>query len=166
MNASRKTSTVPTVKPEDLSRLMVDGNRFTFWKRSELSPRRSRELSIYEMAIMPRMIDLLRSQGKLAEEHADEMTLEDIPVGLTLEENRQIWEMNEVAVYAFLKTWTLKKGGEPAPLPESIEEVQELPRKIYDALLAHVGKLMRVKQSDFSVDSVEDDDSPTKPFDE
>lgn len=169
MTARKPATTAPAVKPFDATRCALPArNIASFWKESELSPRRARELEVYEMVLMPKIRALSIAQ-KIIDENgkvlAEDKTMPGIPVGLSLEESRQLFEMADTAAWVYLKSWTLKApDGGPLPLPDTVDDLLDLPKGIYLPLIQH-GQLIirsRVMVTDgFSVDSVENPDSPT-----
>jgi hypothetical protein len=82
---------------------------------------------------------------------------------ITESEAQALLEVNEVAVAVFLKSWTLKDAsGNPIPLPATADEVLDLEsRELYDALTKTAAKILVENPiDDFSVDAVEDENSP------
>ena len=169
MTARKPATTAPVTKPFDPTRCALPArNIATFWKESELSPRRHRELEIYEVVLMPKIRALSIAQeiiGPNGEILAKDDSLGGIPTGLSLEESRQLFEMADTAAWVYLKSWTLKTGdGAPLPLPATVDELLDLPTGIYLPLIKHGQGIIRhsmTKSDGFSVDSVEDPDSPT-----
>ena len=171
MTARKPSSTAPVavVKEFDPTRCALPArNLATFWKESELSPRRRRELEVYEMVLMPKLRELALAQqitGPDGTVLADDESLGGIPTGLTLEESRQIFEMADTAAWVYLKSWTLKtRDGGPLPLPLTVDELLDLPPGIYLPLIKHGQAIIKnamMKGDGFSVDSVEDPNSPT-----
>jgi len=83
---------------------------------------------------------------------------------LTDEDARLLYRLNDLCIWAYLKDWTLKKDGQPRPLPTDVDEVLELEPKLYDALQKHAAKLYNMQDpgSAFEVDpGVENPASPT-----
>lgn len=159
------------VKSEDLTRSVIPGGTATWYKDEELSPRRSREMDIYEVTLMPKLRQLMVAQkiiGPDGETLEEDNGLGGLPVGITLEESRQLFEMNDTAAWAYLKGWSLKRNGEAVPLPESPSALLDLNKKLYEALIQHAAKITKAritKVDGFSVDSYEDEDSPSGDFD-
>ena len=169
MTARKPATTAPVEKPLDVTRCALPArNMATFWKESELSPRRRRELEVYEVVLMPKLRQLAIAQritGPNGEILAEDDSLGGIPTGLTLEESRQLFEMADTAAWVYLKGWTLKTpDGAPLPLPATVDELLDLPQGIYLPLIRHGQMIIRnsmTKADPFSVDSVEDPTSPT-----
>jgi hypothetical protein len=146
-----------------------------FYRSSELTPRRSRELSVYTSYLLPllRKVQTASSVKVGGKTAAESDILDGIPVGLTLEQTRQMFEMNDIAAWTYLKSWTCRipvrdDDGhiirhDPRPLPETVDDLRDLPGDIYQALTEHVGKILNTVESDFTVQSAADPDSPTGP---
>jgi hypothetical protein len=167
-------SNAPKNQPVDLRRSVIPGGTATWFTRKELSPRRSRELSVYEIKLMPRLRELAIAQkiiGPNGETLANDPGLPGIPTGISMEESREMLEMNDTAAWAFLKGWSLKRNGEPVPLPETPDDVLDLPPALYQALIEHAAKITTSEVSapqsgfEFNDESFEDEDSPTLAFD-
>jgi len=165
MAAPRKTSSKPKPTTEDIyDVLLVPGVRVKFYRASEISPRKSREMDILRTYLLPKLRALYEAQYVLVagEEIDESILLGGLPVGLSMDETRQLFELNDITAFAHLKSWTLRRGGEIAPLPKTIDELQDLPKDVYEALLTASAKIAAKRiENDFSVDAVEDPDSPT-----
>ena len=132
----------------------IPGGMAQWYSRISLTPRRERTLQIDLLPLQPlvRMVQIT--------------AVEDLV--LTKAETAALMSVSEVAVAVFLKSWTLKDAaGEPVPLPIDADAVLDIEdRKLYDALIAHASKLLADAQVDgFSVDAVEDEQSPTVALD-
>ena len=149
--ASKKTT--PGPKTEDLTRsVLPTGGSVQWWKRSELTPRKERPMSILNAHLMPKYKQAVDATGKNPDD------LGPLDVGLSREDLDEVYELQELTVLAYLKSWTLKD----IPLPQNRDELLEIPLPIYDALIEHASKIQAVNLSDaFSVDAVEDPESPT-----
>ena len=166
---SRKPASAPEPKPFDATQCSLPGrNVARFFRPAELSPRKSRELDVYEMTLMPKIRQLAVAQrivGPDGETLAEDDALGGMVVGLSLDESRQLFEMMDTSVWVYLKSWTLKDGnGMPLPLPVSPDALLDLQPEIYKALVAHASAITQeqmTKPAPFSVDSIEDPDSPT-----
>lgn len=168
MAASKTPANAPAPKPFDPTSCQLTGrNSAKFYRHDELSPRRSRELDVYEMHLMPKLRELAVAQKIVDTDGTVHGAggLDSIPVGLSLDESRAMFEMTDTAVLVYLKSWTLKGAqGEPLPLPSSIDDMLDWPRDIYQLLIEHAAKIMAdqiVKPAPFSPDNMEDQDSPT-----
>lgn len=177
-----RPSTIPGPKkanPASLYRIAVPGGSATFWKKEELPPRKSREVNILSTILAPTFkkiaaIDMASAEAEQSEASAEigsqiigdsGLTLDE---GLSLtsrldrEETRLLFELNDVVAWAYLKDWTVKVGSERRPLPETAEDFLDLPTPLYEAISKHAAKLYNLKTDDkFSVDAVEDPNSPT-----
>jgi hypothetical protein len=111
-----------------------------------MTPRRERRLQVEAMPLQSLM-----------------KRIEDEDYTLTREETSQMLAINELAVVLFLKSWTLtNEDGTPRKLPESEDDVLDLERPLYDALTKDAAKLfVAIADNPFSVDAVEDENSPT-----
>ena len=114
--------------------------------RHTLTPRRERVMQV----------DMLPLKGLIER-------VKDENYDITREEAQQLLSANEIAVAVFLKSWTLRlEDGSPRPIPATADEVLDLDRELYDALVAQSAKLLvQSNLDDFSVDAVEDSSSPT-----
>lgn len=169
-------------KSEDLTRCIIpdwsegEGDKqknfhgtVAFWfKVDELSPRRSREMDVYEVTLMPKLRQLMVAQkiiGPDGETLAEDNGLGGLPVGLSLDESRMLFDMNDTAAWAYLKSWSL-----PDPLPESPAALLDLHPTLYQALIGHAAKITKQRLVtpgfELSDESVENDDSPSGGFNE
>lgn len=119
----------------------IPGGEAVWYTRETLTPRRERTMQV---SLMP-----LRS---LVE------NIQDPTYPISKEEAAQVLAVNEVAVAVFLKSWSLD-----APVPADADEVLDIEsRELYDSLLATAAKILATTFEDgFSVDAVEDENSPT-----
>ena len=169
MTARKPVTTAPVVKPFDPLNCSLGGrNSAKFYRHSELSPRRSRELDVYEVHLMPKLRELAIAQRIIGPDGAvlaGQDQVDIIPVGLSLDESRAMFEMTDTAAWVYLKSWTLRGvDGLALPLPPTVDDLLDLPRNIYEALIQHAAKItadQMTKPAPFSVDAVEDTDSPT-----
>jgi hypothetical protein len=117
-----------------------------WFDRHTLTPRRERVMQV----------DMLPLKGLIER-------VKDENYDITREEAQQLLSANEIAVAVFLKSWTLRlEDGSPRPIPATADEVLDLDRELYDALVAQSAKLLvQSNLDDFSVDAVEDSSSPT-----
>lgn len=125
---------------------VIPGGMAAWFDRNTLTPRRER---LMQTSIIP-----LRHLVAV---------IEDPEYPVSPEEAASLLSMNEIAIVVFLKSWTLKDAdGAAVPLPADADAVLDLDREVYDALLAHAGKLLAdaLQGDKFSVDAVEDTDSP------
>jgi hypothetical protein len=164
------------VKSEELPlTIKIPGGTATFCKKSELSPRKERELDVLFSQISPRKIKAIQHahaviiEGeKTGQDVSDQLTGDDTV--LTEEEARLMFRAAEVGSWAYLKSWSLKVTeiqGEssisnPRPLPENPDAFLDLPSPIYKAITDHVAKIIAQDIDEgFSVASAGNPDSPT-----
>jgi len=124
----------------------IPGGTASWFTRETMTPRRERRLQVEAMPLQSLM-----------------KRIEDEDYTLTREETSQMLAINELAVVLFLKSWTLtNEDGTPRKLPESEDDVLDLERPLYDALTKDAAKLfVAIADNPFSVDAVEDENSPT-----
>lgn len=162
-------------KPESLYELELPGKvTVKFWKSIELSPARRRDLEVYSTYMFP-LLQRLRSasavevDGVTVDPRSD---LPGLPVGLTLQQTRDLLEMNDVAGVTFLKSWTARETIKDAdgntiqrvrPLPTTVEEFRLIPSTLFDPIRERAAKIMFAEESDFTLDSIDDPESPTTP---
>ena len=120
----------------------IPGGMAKWYDQRTLPPRRERQL----------MIEVLPIQ-KLAQKVQD-----DPDFSPTKDEAKALLDVNEVSVLVFLESWTLKdKDGNPKPLPTTVDEIFDLDKKLYEALITQAAKiLVWSAPADFSVEAVED----------
>jgi hypothetical protein len=179
--ASRKSTTIPAQKapaakaPILYEIVLPGGGKAKFYKTTELSPRRRRELNIVTSYLFPKMRAAATASNVAVDgvPAATSDVLAGLPVNLTKAETREMFEMSDLAAITYLKSWTLMETireddqtiRRPRPLPENIDALLDVPTAVYDAIVAHASKLMVADEdTGFSVDSVEDPESPTGDF--
>ena len=126
---------------------VIPGGMALWYDRNTLTPRRERMM---QTSIVP-----LRHLV---------VAIQDSDYPFTKQEASDLLSMNELAVIVFLKSWTLKdKDGADVPIPADADAVLDLDRELYDVLLVQAGKLLAdtLQDGSFTVDAVEDADSPT-----
>ena len=172
--ATKKT----TVKKLPTTVKLPGGQAFMF-SRDDLPPRKERELRVALGTLNMAKVRRLTAAQRILDEQGEVLDLSaDLPgddIVLTADEGRQWLELNDIAGWAFLKSWTLTDthiNGEtttltPRPLPSTPDEFLDLPRNVYDPLMQAAGDLLAdfmQQQDDFTVDGgAGDDDSPTGP---
>ncbi|TIH34975.1 hypothetical protein [Subtercola vilae] len=127
----------------------IPGGMASWWRRDDLPPLADRLLNASMLPLNP-VIQALRKDPNFA---------------IDFETANQLLELNDVGVVVFLKSWTRKDGeGNSEPIPASTKDVLMLDRKLYDALIGHAAKLMAesAKEDPFSIDAIEDPESPTQ----
>lgn len=134
----------------NLATSVIPGGMASWFDEKTMPPRRERILNIELLPLKPTFTKAM-NEGE--------------DVSLTREETRDMLAITELAVVVYLKEWTLKTpDGTPIPIPATTDEVLDLDRPLYDALTKHAAKCLAestVKADGFSVDAVEDEDSPT-----
>ncbi|UFU14638.1 hypothetical protein LQK89_02750 [Curtobacterium sp. C1] len=150
---TRKAATTPGPKTEDLTTLKLPGGGVaTFYKPGELTPRRERPLTILNAHLMPKFQEAFRAAGIV-----DPTKLGPFDLSLSIEDTEKIIHLQELAAVAYLKGWTKAE-----PVPTEADELLDLPRPLYDALVGHAAKIQASSLVNmFTVDAVEDPDSPT-----
>lgn len=156
---------------EDLYRIRIPGGTATFYREKELSNRRAEELAVAGTpaeGALNKIRTARKVVGAGGETDLSE-TLTGADVHLTREETRDILYLNNTLGWVLLKSWSLKRGGEPLPLPQSVDDLLDLPRDLHDALVAHAARIFATEddkkaRDSFAVDpGIEDQDSPTGP---
>lgn len=124
----------------------IPGGVAVWFDRHSLPPRRERVMQV----------DMLPLRGLIER-------VKDETYDVTREEAQQLLSANEIAVAVFLKSWTLRlEDGSPRPIPATADEVLDLDRELYDSLIGQSAKLLvETNLDEFSVDAVEDSNSPT-----
>jgi hypothetical protein len=132
----------------------IPGGQAKFYEPAKLTPRRTRELEIIGAEILPRMAEVANAAKVSADGVVPDVSdiLSGPDVRLTRDELRSFMEFNEAAAWAFLESWTID-----LPLPATPDDLQDLPRELYEAITRHAAKLTVATKLDFSVDSLPDD---------
>lgn len=154
-------------KQEDLYRISIPGGTATFFRVKELSNRREEELSIAGTPAEG-AINKIRNARKVTGPDGEADTSDSLfgaDVHLTREEARDILFLNNTLGWVLLKSWSLKRAGEPVPLPESVDDLLDLPKDLKNAIVKHAAKIFaaddEVKADSFSIDpGIEDQTSP------
>lgn len=160
------TKPVPK-KQEDLYRASIPGGTATFFRVKELSNRREEELSIAGTPAED-AINKIRTARKVVGADGESDTSESLfgaDVHLTREEARDILYLNNTLGWVLLKSWSLKRNGEPLPLPQSVDDLLDLPKELKNAIVQHAAKIFaaddEIKKDSFSIDpGIEDQESP------
>lgn len=78
--------------------------------------------------------------------------------GFTPEDLEHMWEMQSATTWAYLLSWDLDR-----PLPATWRDMGDLPASVAQALDAEAARIVRESRAraGFTVDSVEDETSPT-----
>lgn len=118
-------------------RVPIPGGTADFWHMAELPPRKKRAL---DAGLMP-----LQAKVKALATDPDTAVSED--------EALKLLEVNELAAYVLLKSWTL-----PDALPDSADAFLDLARPLYDALTEHTAKILAEEVNPFTPEDAEDND--------
>ena len=139
--------TVPLVIP-------IPGGQAKFYDPAKLTPRRTRELEIIGAEILPRMQEIANAAQVSADGVTPDVStvLGGPDVRLSRDELRTFMEFQEAAAWAFLESWTLDE-----PLPASPDDLQDLPRDVYEAITRHAAKLTVATDVGFSIEALGDD---------
>ncbi len=155
--------------------IKIPGGTATFCRKSELSPRKERELDVLFSQISPRKMKAIQHAHAVYMEGertgtdvSEELTGDDTV--LTDAEARLMYRAAEVGSWAYLKSWSLKEThiqgessiSEPRPLPATPDDFLDLPKGIYTAITDHVAKIIAQDIDDgFTVASAGNPESPT-----
>lgn len=146
----------------------IPGGTVSFRDKDELTVAGSRAIALATRKLPRRALEAAEAQpdgaeeGALVDEQEDEETdIVGFPIDLSDEDVEATWAYNDTLVVAYLAEWSLAR-----PLPRSRDDLGLLPSPIYAALnqaiAAHVAPAKAASAVDgFSVDAVEDADSPT-----
>ena len=167
---TNKKTDAPAPQPEDLTACKLpQGGVARFYTEPELSTRRANLLEAYQITLMPKMRRLAIASKIIDEKGnvlADNKALNGVPEGLTVEESKQLIEMGHVGAWVYLKAWSLRRAGEPLPLPADADDlIDNYPRDIVAALVSHAGKIIQAQGlggDTFAPDGgIDNEDSPT-----
>jgi hypothetical protein len=136
----------------------------TFWKPLELSPRRSREMEDLREYLSPLLRAAAIADGIDLEgdEEVVRTQMRNGNLRLSREDNKMFRELGDITAWTYLKSWTVKDGAEIRELPETWEDLLDLPRPIYNAIVQHAAKIGTSPGGGFDVTSVADPESPTE----
>jgi hypothetical protein len=168
---------VPEAPLEDLTVCDLPGGFRAYWyEPDDLTERQERPLSIMLAYMMPKIAEVARA-GTVVSPAGEVQTsaITGATVGLSMDDLDNLFQLNDLVVFTYLRRWTLKKEtrdedgeiltSEPWPLPPTVDDLAGwVPKPVYMALLEHAGKIQNrtTNTADgFSVDAVEDADSPT-----
>jgi len=129
----------------------IPGGKATWFTRSSMPPRRERMM---QTEILP-----LRSL-------MENVRNPEYPI--TSEEASKLLSINELAVAVYLKSWTLTDDkGNALPVPTTPDDVLDIENpNLYQTLVSQAAEFLGNSGDDgFSVDSVEDENSPTVALD-
>ena len=129
----------------------IPGGKATWFTRGSMPPRRERMM---QTELLP-----LRSLME---------NVKNPEYPITSEEAAKLLSINELAVAVYLKSWTLVDGeGNALPVPVTPDEILDIEDpKLYQVLVSQAAEFLGNSADDgFSVDSVEDANSPTVALD-
>lgn len=168
---AKKKPAKRTTQAELAALLKLDlpgGNHVYFKRHSETSIAETRELEILQGYLYPKLKAIANASSVSSDdgEDVDEVDEDDprfleAAVHLSRQDMRDLNEMTELAAIAYLKSWTLRTGDGPRPLPTTVKELQTLPRPIYEAISRQASKILNANETAFDIDSVPDTESPT-----
>lgn len=164
---------------QSMTRTKIPGGEASWWSPEELPTYKEREITIASMQINKAKLKALQSAKDVRLEDDTMPTMEEIALGelsvLTEAEARALVHMTDIAIWAYLKSWTLTEivddqtaDGKPAkvrvpiPLPETPDQVPFLPKNIYNALMEHANIIIaksKVLNESFAPNG--DQESPT-----
>lgn len=135
----------------------VPGGSARFYAQRELTPRRTRALDVQLTRFGPRMRQLAVAEQVIAPDGTlDTSAVLDGPaMVITEDEAESFAAINDLAAWVYLKSWTLDRA-----LPETPDDVLDLPTPLYNTLVAHAARLVAhnlTAQDDFTVAGLGDD---------
>lgn len=137
--------------------LPVPGGQARFYSQDELTPRRTRALDVQIAHLGPRMHQLaVASQVTTADGAVDTSSVLPGPQAtISQAEAEAFAALNDLAVWVYLKSWTVDR-----PLPETPDDVLDLPTPLYAVLVDHAAKLVagQLAGDTFTVDGLPDGD--------
>jgi len=152
---------------EDLTRLKLPkGGVATFWKADDLPTRRSIQLEESSLTIpkaptrayLAALAEAKKTHPGLSDDELVKQGHVSLPE-YTPEEARLQSQHGLLTAVLYLKSWT-----RDAKLPETVDELLDLPRGDFEAIRQHVRKIQQADKSnttEFTDASVEDPESPT-----
>lgn len=155
------------VVPEDLYTLELPrGHRASFYRIHEITAGRARPFQVMMAHMNPILRAAVRARQVLVDGHeaVKDEEFDGADLSLSLEDTEKLFRLNDLALVTFLKSWTLRTSDGPIPLPSSADELLELPipPDTFAVLEERASKLVfEADDGGFTVDSVEDPDSPT-----
>lgn len=158
MSSNRHPTGKPGGQPAIPLILTVPGGHARFYSQDELTPRRTRALDVQIAHLGPRMHQLaVASQVTGPGGAADTSTVLTGPsASITEEEADKFAALNDLAVWVYLKSWTVGRD-----LPATPDDVLDLPTPLYQVLVDHAAKLVAasVAGDTFTVEGLPDDDA-------
>jgi len=143
----------------------IPGGQATFTHLRRVKPRRRREVELVTQLIGPMLPTIVKAREITS---GGRVVMRDpkkkgASVEMSRDDLRLLRELNDATAWACLQSWTLKAG-----LPETPDDMLDLDPDLYDALQLIAAKLyaadVDMTGDGFTVDSVEDENSPTGAF--
>jgi hypothetical protein len=163
----KKTEPIPTT-------INIPGGKAMFYTSADLPPRREAEVELLTFQLnarkMKAMIDAARLLGEDGQVADSNPALDGPDAVMTEAEAKVIQLLGLTTTWAYLKDWTLRESrqvgdstvSEKRPIPATPDDMLDLPRGIFDALMEHGAKLAATKiDAGFTIDGVDDPASPT-----
>lgn len=170
---------------------IIKAGSAAWWKPEELPPRKKRPLDVAGVQYSGALDRAAKAQpAKVDGEGIPDVEFggkkidgESLAIMAAIADDdiATIFELNDMSAWAYLKSWTLQRERtipgrvegettypeqkvlEPYPLPETPDDLLDLPRATYDALLAASAKIYaeaRAAENGFGVDSAPNPASP------
>lgn len=156
--SNTRRSTVKTTGPAapELDIPLPGGGRALFYSQAELTPRRTRDLDVMLTRLGPRMQQL--AHARQVATAAAAAAVSALPSEILSEPEAAAFnDLNVLAAWVYLKERRDTAGQKLAAL-ESADDVFDLPRPHYKAIVAHAAELVAADMVDqFSVDALPDD---------
>ena len=137
--------------------------------RAEMTPRKIREVELLQSRLGRKITDavgasMVTCEGDVVVDNRDELNEDGSPkftadpVDVSERELRLMSKLTDAWTWALLRSWTL-----PEPLPATPDDLLDLPLDLFGALRIAASKIVAdmMTEADFTVDSVEDRNSPT-----
>lgn len=134
----------------------IPGGQATFYDQDEITPRRLRPIQEATLRMGHLMTAVMQARSVGGEDARPELPGASLP-DMNADEAHLFVGLQDLAVWAFLKSWTL-----PDPVPDTPDGLQDLPMGLYAALAAEGSRLFSASDS-FQVgqQTVGDRSSPT-----
>jgi hypothetical protein len=137
----------------------IPGGQASWHRENEVPIWKDREISVIQIQLDRQRLNRMIRAEVMDPETGDIIESDGTPLTLTEKEARLLFSLDEYAIWAYLKSWTLDR-----PLPATVDEIMLLDRPLFDALSRHAQKLFaerNVSIESFSADGAGDEDSPT-----
>jgi hypothetical protein len=137
--------------------------------RAEMTPRRLREVELLQSRLGKKITSavgasMITCEGDVVVDNRDELDEDGTPkftadpVDVSPRELRLMTELTDAWTWALLRSWTL-----PEPLPATPDDILDLSIDVFNALRFEASRIVvdMMAEPGFTVDSVEDRNSPT-----